>query len=65
MNEEQALKPLSWIGSSRENLKELPEEVRQDVGFALFEVQRGQKPATARPLKGAGGAGIINEVNKS
>lgn len=62
MNEGQALKPINWIGSSREDLKEFPEEVRQDVGFALFEVQRGQKPATAKPLKGFGGAGVLEII---
>jgi len=39
-----------------------PEEVRQNIGFALFEVQRGQKPATAKPLKGFGGAGVLEII---
>ena len=59
MNEEQRLKQLDWIGSSKEDLKEFPEEVKQDIGFALFEVQRGLKPESAKPLKGFGGAGIL------
>ena len=29
------MKKLSFVGSSRENLKEFPQEVRQDIGFAL------------------------------
>lgn len=62
MSKAQALKPLSWIGSSREDIKEFPEEARQDVGFALFEVQRGQKPAAAKPLKGFGGAGVLEII---
>ena len=56
------MKPLLWIGSARENLKDFPEEVRQDIGFALFEVQRGQKPAAAKPLKGFGGAGVLEII---
>lgn len=62
MSEEQVIKPLSWIGSSREDLKEFPEEARQDIGFALFEVQRGQRPAAAKPLKGFGGAGVLEII---
>ena len=62
MIEEKSLKPLSWIGSSREDLKEFPEEIKQDIGFALFEVQRGQKPAAAKPLKGFGGAGVLEII---
>ena len=63
MNEESVLKPLDWIGSSREDLKEFPEEVKQDVGYALFEAQRGLKSAAAKPLKGFGGAGVL-EINE-
>src|SRR3989338_7423436 len=62
MIEEKALKSLSWIGSSREDIKEFPEEVKQDIGFALFEVQIGQKPAAAKPLKGFGGAGVLEII---
>ncbi len=50
------LKALDFIGSSREDMKAFPEEVRQDMGYALFEAQRGQKPAVAKPLQGFGGA---------
>lgn len=37
MAKEKDLKQLDFIGSSREDLKEFPEEVRQDIGYALFE----------------------------
>jgi phage-related protein len=62
MVEEKASKPLNWIGSSKEDLKKFPEEVKQDVGFALFEIQRGQKPAAAKPLKGVDGAGVLEII---
>ncbi len=29
------------------------------MGFALYRVQQGRKPATARPLRGFGGAGVL------
>ena len=62
MNGEKTFKQLDFVGSSREDLKEFPEDVRQDIGYALFEAQRGQKPATAKPLKGFGGAGVLEII---
>jgi phage-related protein len=50
---------LDFIGSSREDLREFPEHVRQDIGYALFEIQQGKRPAKAKPLKGFGGAGVL------
>ena len=44
MSNGSGLKALNFVGSSREDLKVFPEEVRQDIGYALFEAQRGQKP---------------------
>jgi phage-related protein len=45
-------KPVDWIGSSREDLKFFPDEVQQAIGFALYQVQVGALPASAKPLKG-------------
>lgn len=59
MNETRKLKPLDFVGSSREDLREFPDEVKEDVGYALFEVQQGGKPVSAKPLKGFGGAGVL------
>ena len=59
MSKERMLKRIDFIGSSREDLREFPEEVKQDIGYALYEVQRGKKPATAKPLRGFSGAGIL------
>ncbi|HEB72008.1 MAG TPA: type II toxin-antitoxin system RelE/ParE family toxin [Nitrospirae bacterium] len=46
------MKPLSFIGTARKDLKKFPQTVRDDVGFDLYEVQRGKTPETAKPLKG-------------
>ena len=62
MIELRTLKRLDFVGSSREDLKEFPEEVRQDIGYALFEVQMGGKPISAKPLKGFGGAGVLEII---
>ena len=62
MNGEKVLKQLGFIGSSREDLKEFPEEVKQEIGYALFEAQKGQKSTAAKPLKGFGGAGVLEII---
>lgn len=56
------LKKLDFIGPSRDDLKEFPDEVKQDIGYALFEAQRGIKPADAKPLRGFGGAGVLEII---
>jgi phage-related protein len=33
------------------------------MGFALFQAQRGQKHVHAKPLKGFGGAGVLEVVD--
>jgi phage-related protein len=57
-----APKPLFWIGSSHKDLKAFPPEVRQLMGYALFEAQRGGKHPDAKVLKGFGGAGVLEVV---
>jgi phage-related protein len=55
-------KPLIWIGSTRDDLREFPEEVRGFMGHALFMAQCGLKHEHAKPLKGYGGAGVLEIV---
>lgn len=43
---------MSWIGSALDDLRRLPEPVRRSVGHALREVQAGEFPPEARPLRG-------------
>jgi phage-related protein len=40
------------MGDSREVLRELPAEVKSEIGFALRRVQQGKMPENAKPLKG-------------
>lgn len=48
-------KPIIWIKSSLEDLKELPTTPRRNIGFALSQVQRGNYPSTAKSLQGLKG----------
>jgi phage-related protein len=56
------LKPVEWIGSSLDDLKEFPDEVQQVVGYALYIAQCGDKHPSAKPLKGFKGAGVVEVV---
>ena len=53
-------KPLHFMGSSHNDLKDFPEEARSDAGFNLDFVQRGLEPEDWKPMK-AVGAGV-NEI---
>jgi len=56
-------KPLVWVGSTREDLKAFPEEVRQVMGYALYLAQVGGKHPDAKPLRGFGSAGVLEVVD--
>ena len=56
-------KPVRWIGRSLEDLRRFPEDARRRVGGALWEVQLGEKASYAKPLKGFGGASVLEIVD--
>jgi phage-related protein len=61
--DEPSPKPVRWVGSSRDDLRAFPEEVRNRVGGALWEAQLGRKAPYAKPLKGFGGAAVLEVVD--
>ena len=60
---EPVVKPVRWIASSRDDLRDFPEQVRLRVGGALWEAQKGGKAPWAKPLKGYGGSGVVEIVD--
>jgi phage-related protein len=56
------LKPLRWVGLSRTDLRGFPVSVRRNIGYALQFAQSGTKHPSAKPLRGFGGAGVIEIV---
>ena len=46
------LKPVEWIGSARDDLREMPEDIQGTFGYALHEAQRGKHHPNAKQLKG-------------
>lgn len=56
------LKRCIFIGSSLKDLKRFPEKVRNRVGYALHQIQRGAEPMAAKALKGFGGRSVLELV---
>ena len=56
------IKPLEFVGSSRKDLRAMPDTVRQVFGRALLRAQLGGKATSAKPLKGFRGAGVLEIV---
>src|SRR5215467_12045301 len=56
-------RPVRWVGTSREDLRGFPEQVRRQVGGALWDAQLGLKAPFAKPLKGFRGAGVLEIVD--
>ena len=57
-------KPIVWIGSSRRDLKTFPKQVRSDIGQALYTAQMGETDPAAKPLKGFGGARVMEIIDR-
>jgi phage-related protein len=47
-------KPLHWMGSSKRDFMNFPEQVRSDMGYALGLAQLSGKHPHAKPWKGQG-----------
>jgi phage-related protein len=56
------VKPLEWVGSSKEDLLTFPVRCRKEAGYALYLAQIGMKAVKAKPLKGFGGAAVLEVV---
>ena len=53
------MKRLFWIGSSREDLKQFPDEVQDEMGHGLYLAQMGDRHNHAKTLSGLGNAKVI------
>jgi phage-related protein len=54
------VKPVTWLGDSRERVRDFPDEVRGAVGFELWEVQQGKEPSDWKPMPTVGLG--VNEI---
>jgi phage-related protein len=44
------MKPVSFLGDSLKALRSFPERARQDAGYQLDRLQRGEQPFDFRPM---------------
>nr|WP_226896137.1 type II toxin-antitoxin system RelE/ParE family toxin [Polymorphobacter sp. PAMC 29334] len=57
------MRPVAWIGSSYKDFRSFPDPVQDGMGYALFLAQAGKMYGDAKPLKGFGGAGVVEVVD--
>lgn len=62
VGDKMTLKPVVWIASTLDDLKAFPREVRKDIGDALRFAQLEVKHPTTKPLKGFGGAAVLEVI---
>lgn len=48
------MKPVHFVGTSREDLRRLPGSVQETAGFQLFKVQQGKEPDDWKPMPAVG-----------
>jgi phage-related protein len=58
----ESIKPVVWLGDSLRTLRTFPAGVQDEVGYALYLAQRGEKHVCAKPLKGLG-PGVLEVVS--
>jgi phage-related protein len=44
------MKPMRFLGDSLKCLRDFPEDARQDAGYQLDKVQRGEQPDDFKPM---------------
>lgn len=59
------VKPIIWVGSTKHDLRFLSKDIQDEIGFALYEAQKGGKSDKAKPLKGFGSASVLEIVARS
>jgi phage-related protein len=56
------MKSLKWVGSSKKDLQKFPDEVRYEMGYALYTAQQGETHESVKLFKGHG-SGIYEIVS--
>lgn len=55
-------RPVEWVASSYKDYRAFPDPVQDAMGFALYQAQLGGMSDSAKPLKGFGGAAVVEIV---
>lgn len=62
MNKED-IKPVLWVSSSKDDLDDMPDDVKENFGYGLYQAQIGAFPDIGKVLSGFGGASVIELVD--
>ena len=54
------IKPVAWLGDSRDKVSGFPAQARRVAGFELWEVQQGAEPSDWKPMPTVGLG--VNEI---
>lgn len=57
------MKKLEFVGSALEDLRAFPEDVRGEIGYALYLAQLGEKHQNAEPMRGYTGSGVLEIID--
>lgn len=60
--DEKRLKPLNWVGGCYRDYTQFPVTVQDEMGFALFRAQEGERHPSAKMMKGFGGGSVLELV---
>lgn len=63
MPDRPTLQPVIWVGASHRDFCRFPDAVQARMGYALYVAQLGEKHRDAKPLRGFGGAGVLEIVS--
>lgn len=58
MRDSHPMKPVLWVGSSKKDMRAMPEEVQSEFGHSLREVQKGKDPGNTKLLRNLPESGI-------
>ncbi len=59
-----SIRPVRWMGATQETLRSFPKSARSRIGRSLYAAQTGGKLIYAKPLKGFGGASVLEIVGE-
>ena len=62
--DERRIRPLDWVGSSYRDYTAFPAPVQDEMGFALYRAQIGERHPIAKTMKGFGGGGVVELVER-
>lgn len=57
------VKEVIWIGSTKKDIIEFPDEVKDEMGYGLHLAQNGSKHPNAKPFKLEGESGVFEIVS--